>query len=229
LRSRVPSTASIIAIRFSPTEARSATTRIATTTNTACRRAPATRSRRGSSRVELDADTRVHDIALDRFGFARDSEGLTPKAGTTFEFTRKLTGEISVGYLIRAYQDPRLADLRGLIAGASLVWTATALTRVKLTAGSAADESTQPGVSGLFRRDAGIEVDHAFRRSAGDLTNTSGSTGRTSVTRPRSGWFTSCRRTMQLKGELRQSWLRSSVPGADYTATAILVGLRLQR
>jgi hypothetical protein len=34
---------------------------------------------------------------------------------------------------------------------------------------------------------------------------------------------------MQLKGELRQSWLRSSVPGADYTATAMLVGLRLQR
>ncbi|HEX9322998.1 MAG TPA: outer membrane beta-barrel protein [Xanthobacteraceae bacterium] len=63
--------------------------------------------------VELDADTRVHDVALDRFGFARDSEGFTPKAGTSFEFTRKLTGEISVGYLIRTYQDPRLADLPG--------------------------------------------------------------------------------------------------------------------
>jgi len=36
-------------------------------------------------------------------------------------------------------------------------------------------------------------------------------------------------RTMQLKGELRQSWLRSNVAGSDYTATAILVGLRLQR
>ncbi len=34
---------------------------------------------------------------------------------------------------------------------------------------------------------------------------------------------------MQLKGELRQSWLRSNVAGSDYTATAILVGLRLQR
>jgi hypothetical protein len=36
-------------------------------------------------------------------------------------------------------------------------------------------------------------------------------------------------REMQLKGELRQAWLRSNVSGVDYTATAILVGLRLQR
>jgi hypothetical protein len=114
--------------------------------------------------IELDADTRVHDLPIDRSGYARDSEGLTPKAGTTFEITRKLTGEISVGYLVRTYKDPRLADLRGLIADASLIWTATGLTSVKLTASSAADESVVPGVSGLFRRDAGIEVDHAFRR-----------------------------------------------------------------
>ena len=36
-------------------------------------------------------------------------------------------------------------------------------------------------------------------------------------------------RTMQLKGELREVWLRSNVSGVDYTATAVLVGLRFQR
>ena len=36
-------------------------------------------------------------------------------------------------------------------------------------------------------------------------------------------------RTVQVKGELRTDWLRSNSPGTDYTASAILVGLRLQR
>src|ERR1051326_4427228 len=114
--------------------------------------------------VELDADARVHDLPIDDSGYARDSEGLTPKIGSTFEITRKLTGEIAAGYLVRTYKDPRLADLHGLIANSSLVWTATGLTTVKLTASSTTGESVLPGVSGLFQRDAGIEVDHAFRR-----------------------------------------------------------------
>jgi hypothetical protein len=186
--------------------------------------------------IELDADARVHDLSLDRFGFDRDSDALTPKAGTTFEITRKLTGEISVGYLTRTYKDPRLADLRGLIADASLVWTATGLTSVKLTASSAADESTVPGVSGLFRRDAGIEVDHAFRRwLLGTLKVGWGLDDYVGLDREDRRYSASLglvyklSREMQLKGELRQAWLRSNVSGVDYTATAILVGLRLQR
>ena len=34
---------------------------------------------------------------------------------------------------------------------------------------------------------------------------------------------------MQIKGELRQERLRSNLPGSDYTANIVLVGLRLQR
>jgi len=34
---------------------------------------------------------------------------------------------------------------------------------------------------------------------------------------------------MQLKAELREEWLCSTVPSADYTATVMLLGLRLQR
>ena len=36
-------------------------------------------------------------------------------------------------------------------------------------------------------------------------------------------------RMMQVKGEVRQEWLHSTVPGVDYTATVFLLGLRLQR
>lgn len=186
--------------------------------------------------VELDADRRVHDLSIDQSGYARDSDGLTPKAGTTFEITRKLTGEVSIGYLVRAYKDPRLLDLRGLVADSSLVWTATGLTTVKLTASSVAAESVLPGVSGLFQRDVGIEVDHAFRRwLLGTLKLGWGLDDYVGLNREDRRYAASLglvyklSRYMQLKGELRQYWLRSNVSGVDYTATAMLVGLRFQR
>jgi hypothetical protein len=106
----------------------------------------------------------VHDVAFDRNGTQRDSRAITPRVGTTFEFTRQLTGEVSVGYITRRYQDPRLLELRGVVADASLVWAATGLTTATLTASSRAEESAVAGVSGALRRDAALQVDHAFRR-----------------------------------------------------------------
>ena len=51
----------------------------------------------------------------------------------SIELTRKLTGEISVGYIKRHYEDPTLLDLRGLIFDAALKWEATGLTTATLT------------------------------------------------------------------------------------------------
>lgn len=114
--------------------------------------------------VEVGIDQRKHDLNADFFGYQRDSRGQSVSVGTTFEMTRLLTGEASVGYVKRTYQDPRLSDLGGLIGNASLIWTASALTTVKLTASSTVGESTMPGVPGTFYRDLGLQVDHAFRR-----------------------------------------------------------------
>ena len=55
--------------------------------------------------AEVEGDSRVHDVTLDRIGYARDSNGGYAKAGTSFEFTRLLTGEIAVGYAERNYAD----------------------------------------------------------------------------------------------------------------------------
>ena len=114
--------------------------------------------------VEAGLDTRKHDLNADSLGYQRDSKGFTGSVGATFELTRQLTGNVSVGYVKRTYEDPRLQDLSGLIGNASLVWTATTLTTVKLTASSTVGESTVPGVSGVLYRDVGVQVDHAFRQ-----------------------------------------------------------------
>ena len=185
--------------------------------------------------VEIDSDWRVHDLPVDFSGYSRDSAGVTPKIGTSFEITHKLTGEVSVGYLERTYKDPRLPDLHGLIVDSALVWTATGLTTVKLTAVSAADESVLPGVSGLFRRDIGVEFDHALRRwliatvklgwGLDDYVGLNREDKRYGASL---GLIYNLSRDLQLKGEVRELWLRSNASGVDYTATVLLAGLRLQ-
>ena len=114
--------------------------------------------------VEVEGDTRVHDLQLDRSGFARDSTGGYAKAGTSFEFTRLLTGEISIGYAARNYVDPRLNRLEGLLTAASLVWTATPLTTAKFYLRHPIAETTLPGASGVLVHTYTVEVDHDFRR-----------------------------------------------------------------
>ena len=114
--------------------------------------------------VEAGTDTRRHDLVADSYGYQRNSKGVTGQLGSTFELSRLLTGEVAAGYTRRDYDDARLASLSGLIGNASLVWTANALTSVKFTAASAIQESTIAGVSGVFSRDVGLQVDHSFRR-----------------------------------------------------------------
>src|SRR5512140_2561814 len=100
--------------------------------------------------AEIEGDSRIHDLTFDRSGFQRDSSGGYAKAGTTFEFTRLLTGDISVGYAMRDYVDPRLNRLQGLLTSASLTWTATPLTTAKFYSTTQISETTLPGVSGVL-------------------------------------------------------------------------------
>jgi len=196
--------------------------------------------------VEASVDTRRHDLAVDNFGYQRDSKGITVKGGSTFDLRGTLTGEIALGYSQRDYVEPRFDKLAGLIGNASLVWTADALTTVKFTGTSTIGESAAAGVPGAFYRDAGVQIDHAFRRwligtlkfgvgqdryidavqsaagsPLGDRIDIRYSAG--------AGLTYKVDRTVQIKGEFRQDWLRSNVSGVDYTASTFLVGLRLQR
>jgi hypothetical protein len=186
--------------------------------------------------VEVDADTRVHDVNADNSGFQRNSKGLTGLVGGIFEFTRLLTGEIGVGYTRRTYEDPRLEQVKGLIGEASLIWTANALTTVKLSGNSAVGESTVPGVSGVLYRDVSLQVDHAFRRwLIGTVKVGAGFDNYVGLDRQDKrysaglGLTYKLDRMIQIKGEFRQDWLRSNVTGVDYTASVFLIGLRLQR
>jgi hypothetical protein len=200
----------------------------------------------------------VHDLETDASGYQRNSKGLVASLGSTFELTRLLTGEASIGYTSRNYDDPRFERLTGLIGSASLIWTVDALNTVKFTASSTVGESSIAGVPGVFYRDLGLQWDHAYRRwligtlklgIGQDLYKGSSTPGTPGTvcdcvqSTPGSevadrtdnrysvglGLTYKLDRTMQLKGEFQQQWLRSNVSGVDYTASTFLLGLRLQR
>jgi hypothetical protein len=198
--------------------------------------------------VQVETDRRVHDVDIDRTGMQRDSTGFSPRIGTSFEITRILTGQASVGYVVRNYKDTALSPLRGLVTDASLIWSATPITTATFTARTSADETTVVGVSGVLTHDLGLQVDHSFRRwligtakigyglddyvisdtaSCGCLVPPSERQDRRfSMSAGITYKFT---RELQAKGELRRETRRSNQAGNDYTATIFLVGLRLQR
>ncbi|MDP3255502.1 outer membrane beta-barrel protein, partial [Bosea sp. (in: a-proteobacteria)] len=185
--------------------------------------------------VQGEIDTRDFDQAIDSSGYRRSSDGLTGRVGSTFEISRQLTGEVSVGYQDRKYDDARLRNLRGLIGDAAILWSPTPLTTVTLRGTSELGDTTVAGSSGTTARRVSLEVAHALRRN---LTVTAfGSFNRTEYEgqglREDSSSIGArldykLTRTFSVRASFTHERLNSSAQGSDYTANIAQVGLRLQ-
>ena len=185
--------------------------------------------------VEAQGDIRVHELQVDRAGYARDSNGGYVKAGTSFEFSRLLTGEISVGYAARDYVDNRLNRLQGFLTTASLTWTATPLTTAKFYSDTSIGETTLPGVSGVLTHLYTVEVDHDFRRwltAIGKFTwgtlDYQGDNRRDKIYTLSGDLIYKLNRNLWVKGTLRRDWLDSNIPGNSTASTVVMLGVRLQ-
>jgi hypothetical protein len=185
--------------------------------------------------AEIQGDSRVHDVQFDRSGFARDSSGGYAKAGTSFEFSRLLTGESAVGYALRDYVDPRLDRLQGLLTSASLTWTATPLTTAKFYSDTSIGETTLPGVSGVLTHTYTFELDHDFRRwltAIGKFTygtlDYQGDGRRDRIYTLSGDLIYKMTRNLWVKGTLRRDVLDSNILGASSSSTVVLLGVRLQ-
>jgi hypothetical protein len=185
--------------------------------------------------VEAEADSRFHDQLIDNSGYARNSNGGYAKAGTSFEFSRLLTGEIAVGFAERNYADPRLGQLSGLLTSSSLTWNATPLTTAKFYSNTSIDETIVPGVSGVLTHTYTFEVDHDFRRwltAVGKFTYGTydyQGDGRFDKTYSLEGdLIYKLTRNLWIKGTLRHDVLDSNVPLASSTSNVVMLGVRVQ-
>lgn len=186
--------------------------------------------------VESVIDTRVHDQRIDRRGFARDSDGASVRAGSTFEITRTLTGEVSGGIQARVYEDQRLETLVGPLVEAGLIWSASPLTNVRLRGQSSIEETTLAFSSGAITQRATLEVQHDLRRNLSVVAAVSVSNTDYDGVRLREEGFAGTvrvdyrlTRSVALRASFTHERLKSTSPGSDYTANVILVGMRFQR
>ena len=157
------------------------------------------------------------------------------KAGTSFEFSRLLTGEISIGYAARDYVDPRLERLQGLLTTASLTWNATPLTTAKFYSDTQIAETTLPGASGVLVHTYTFEVDHDFRRWLTAIGKFTYGTldyqgfGRNDKTYSIEGdLIYKMTRNLWIKGTLRHDILDSNIPLSSSSVTVVMLGVRLQ-
>ena len=186
--------------------------------------------------VDATVDARRYDSRLDGSGFARNSDGFALKAGSSFELSRVLTGEISGGYGHRSYADRRLADLSSPVFDASLVWTASPLTKVTLRGATDIAESSLANASGALTRRVSLEVAHSLMRNftltgIASYTNTDyqGVNLRENLYSGTVRAEYNLTRSIVIRSSFTHERLKSTVPGADYTANTVLLGLRLQQ
>ncbi len=186
--------------------------------------------------IELRGDERRYDNFVDVDGFARNSDGIQGRAGSKFELTHLLTGEISAGYASRTYVDPRLPLLQAPTLDASLIYTATPLTTVTLTATTYLSETTVPFASGAVSRIFNAKVSHALLR---DLTLTG--TASYQINQYEGAPITEqlysvglgleyhLTRSVVVLGSFTHEQLSSNSVGDEFNDNLFMVGLKLQR
>jgi hypothetical protein len=186
--------------------------------------------------VEGVFDTRRYDSAVDYSGYARTSSGALGRVGATLALTGQLTGEASVGYGERQYQDARLPDLRAPLIDASLIWSPTPLTTVTLKTATNLLDTTNAGDSGAVSRSYTIDVSHALRRNltlgatAGYLTNVyAGDPLHDSTINWGVHADYDVTRDIVLRASATHVQFSSSAFDSSYTANVFMLGLRLQR
>ena len=129
-----------------------------------------------------------------------------------------------------------MKPLGGPTIDAALIWTASPLTTVSLVGTTALNETTVTGSSGTLTRGVTLSVAHALMRNftlTGAVSYQNADYQGTS--QRETTWGASLKadynltRSVVIRSSFTHQRLQSSVPGSDYTANTVLLGLRFQQ
>ncbi len=113
-------------------------------------------------KVSYDTDVLSNGSGL---AYNRSSNGYNATTGLFFDLTDLLTGDVSLGYVQRSYDDARLSKVSGVNGFLNLKYRPTKLTTVLARIGRDIVETTQQGVSGALSTTAGVSVEHELLRN----------------------------------------------------------------
>ncbi len=185
--------------------------------------------------LEVEAGRRFYDEERDSAGYARSATRLGARAGLSLDMSEKLSGEVSAGWVAEDFEDDRLDTISGLALAAALNWSPMRGTNVRLDGSTTVEGSTGAGDSGSLLYAGTLRLERQLRSNlTGDVAlgaawrDYSGGghdlvlSGEASLT-----WWLN--RYAGLTGRARRERQKSNLPGRDYEATSIFMGMTLQR
>lgn len=186
--------------------------------------------------VEMEYGHRYYDEELDTNGYARSATRVGARGGLALNLSEKVTGEFSGGWIEERPEDDRLDAISGPSIAASLDWSPVRGTIVGLDATTTVEGGTGPGDSGSLLNSGLLTLSHELRANLTanllfgaayrDYTGQDGHDVILSAETNATWWLN---RNVGITGKLRHEQQTSSLPGRDYTANSIFLGMKLQR
>ncbi|TIV12169.1 MAG: hypothetical protein E5V94_01515, partial [Mesorhizobium sp.] len=186
--------------------------------------------------TEVEAGRRIYDLRVDTDGFERSSTRLGARAGLELDMGEKLSGEFSVGWLREAIDDSRLPAVAGPSINADLKWSPERGTIIGLTGKTNVETTTTAGESGDILYSGRLTGERQIRANLTansalglDWRDYTGSDGHDLILSAEAGLTWWLNRYAGLTTRVRTEKLTSNLPGRDYTANSVYLGLKVQR
>ncbi len=185
--------------------------------------------------VEAEIGRRVYDHEFDSSGYARSADRYALRGGVELDLGEKLNGEIAVGWLTERPDDSRLGNVSGLSLSGNLAWSPVRGTIVELNAATAVEGATTPGDSGSLLYAGSLAVQRELRANltgramAGlDWRDYSGG-GNDLVMRGEASLTWWMNRYAGVTARVSHEMQESTLPGRDWDATGMWLGMTFQR
>lgn len=185
--------------------------------------------------VEAEVGRRFHDLERDSAGYARSADRYALRGGVALDLGEKLSGEVSAGWLTERPDDDRLDAISGLSVAGNLAWSPVRGTIVGLSASTAVEGATAPGITGSLLYSATLSARRELRSnltgeaSAGlDWRDYSGG-GNDLVLRGEASLTWWMNRYAGITARARHEVQESTLPDRDWDATSVWLGMTFQR
>jgi len=110
-------------------------------------------------------NSKRYDLAPTTGAQALNSQGYRIVAGSTFNLTDLVRGDVQLGYQDQQYVSPLFRPVRGLSATGRINWFVTPLTTVTFTGVRAVEDAGVINSAGYLTTTGGVQVDHELLRN----------------------------------------------------------------
>ena len=184
--------------------------------------------------VELTYAPRFHDEKFDRNGLRRDSQGVKASIGVALDRGPIWSGEASLLYAVRDYEDSALAtnDVFGI--NGNLLWKPTDLTSVLLTIATTLNESSSATSSGTKTWSGRVDLTHDLRENvilAGGLglEVEEGTGGAANTISSKLGLEWQLNPNLAWTASYDGTWFDAASSGGNYNDQRVTTGIVLRR